>query len=90
MALETRIAAAVCKRISEKDGVYLPPFVVKSKPIYFATDNIDFCKSTPDGTNTLHGIIITLFQKKYDDDISMLEPLYIGTNKQGVRSTSRL
>ena len=77
MALETRIAAAVCKRISEKDGVYLPPFVVKSKPIYFATDNIDFCESTPDGTNTLHGTIITLFQKKYDDDISIVEPLYI-------------
>ena len=62
---------------SEKDGVYLSPFVVKSKPIYFATDNIDFCESTPDGTNTLHGTIITLFQKKYDDDISMVEPLYI-------------
>ena len=76
MALETRIAAAVCIRISEKDGVYLPPFVVKSKPIYFATYNIDFCESTPDGTNTLHGTI-TLFLKKYDDDISMVEPLYI-------------
>ena len=77
MALETSIAAAVCKRISEKDGDYLPPFVVKSKPIYFATDNIDICESTPDGTNTLHGTIITLFRKKYDDDISMVEPLYI-------------
>ena len=83
IALETRIAAPVCKRISGK--VYLPPFVVKSKPIYFATDNIDICESTPDGTNTLHGTIITLFQKKYDDDISMVEPLYIETiNKEYV------
>ena len=68
MALETRIAAAVCKRISEKDGVYLLPFVVKSKPIYFATDNIDFCESTPDGTNTLHGTIITLYRESINKE----------------------
>ena len=75
--LENRIAAAVCKKISNTGGVYLPPFTVQDRPIYFATDNIDFCEATPDGSNTLHGTIITLFQKQYDDGHCMVDPLYI-------------
>ena len=63
------------KRYAE--GVHLPPFTVQDRPIYFATDNIDFCEATPDGSSTLHGTIITLFQKQYDDGYCMVDPLYI-------------
>ena len=88
LVLETRIAAAVCKRISENHGVYLPPFVVKGKPVYFAVDNIDFNEATPDGANTLHGTIITLFQEKSDDGNSMVEPLFIEPVTKNDTSTS--
>ena len=56
MKLENQLATAVC----------LPPFAVKNKPVYFAQDNIDFDEATPDGTNTLHGTIIVMFQQETD------------------------
>ena len=55
MKLENQLATAVCKKITEQGGVYLPPFSVENKPVYFAQDNTDFEEATPDGTNTLHG-----------------------------------
>ena len=66
MKLENQLATAVCKKITEQGGVYLPLFAVKSKPVYFAQDNIDFDEATPDGTNTLHGTIIVMFQQETD------------------------
>ena len=66
MKLENQLATAVCKKITEQGRVYLPPFAVKSKPVYFAQDNIDFDEATPDGTNTLHGTIIVMFQQETD------------------------
>ena len=66
MKLENQLATAVCKKIAEQGGVYLPPFAVKNKPVYFAQDNIDFDEATPDGTNTLHRTIIVMFQQETD------------------------
>ena len=36
MKLENQLATSVCKKITEQGGVYLPPFAVKTKPVYFA------------------------------------------------------
>ena len=44
MKLENQLATAVCKKITEQGGVYLPPYTVRNKPVYFAQDNIDFMK----------------------------------------------
>ena len=66
MKLENQLATAVCKKITEQGGVYLPPFEVKNKPVCFAQDNTDFDEATPDGTNTLHGTIIVMFQQETD------------------------
>ena len=66
MKLENQIATAVCKKIIERGRVYLPPFAVKNKPVYFVQDNIDFDEAAPDGTNTLHRTIIVMFQQETD------------------------
>ena len=66
MKLGNQLATAVCKKTTEQGGVYLPPFAVKNKPVYFAQDNIDFDEATPDGTNTLHGTIKVMFQQETD------------------------
>ena len=66
MKLENQLATAVCKKITEQGGMYLPPFAVKNKPVHFAQDNIDLDEATPDGTNTLHGTIIVIFQQETD------------------------
>ena len=42
----------------------MPPFVVTNKPVFFAQDNIHFEETTPDGTNTLYGTTIVMFQQE--------------------------
>ena len=66
---EVRESVSYCgvQKNTEQDGVYLPPFAVKNKPVYFAEDNTDFDEATPDGTNTLHGTIIVMFQQETDN-----------------------
>ena len=64
MKLENQLATAVCKKITEQGRMYLPPFTVKNKPVYFTQDKIDFDEATPDGTNTLHRMIIVMFQQE--------------------------
>ena len=34
MKLENQVATAVCKKITEQGGIYIPPFVVKNKPVF--------------------------------------------------------
>ena len=46
---------------AENDS-YIPPNLIKSVPIFYAVDNIDFDEDTADGKHTLHGTVVVAFQ----------------------------
>lgn len=48
--------------------MFLPPDIVKGRHVYFAIDNIDFSKDTPDGKRTLHGTAMAIYQKVEPQD----------------------
>ena len=63
LALETALANAVVENTKRFQGLYIPPFLKKGTFLFFAADNTDFLEDTPDGKNTTHGTITTIFQK---------------------------
>ena len=64
LRVETQLAEAVLKRMASTGGVFVPPGLQKNMHIFFAADNIDFLEDTPDGKQTFHGTVITVFQQK--------------------------
>jgi hypothetical protein len=62
LRIETSIGNAVCDRIVENNGIYVPPSVQKGSLLYLAVDNSDFKNDTCNGKNEFHGIIITVYQ----------------------------
>jgi hypothetical protein len=63
LRIETQLAQAVVSRMSETDGIYIPPGLQYGTPLFFAADNIDFSEDTIDGKNTLHATVIVVFQQ---------------------------
>lgn len=62
--VEKDLAEAVLKQMQLTGGLYIPPGLQRGKPIFFALDNLDFAEDTPDGKNTLHATMMTVFQQK--------------------------
>jgi len=63
LRIETDIANAVVKRMSETNGVYVPHLIQEGEPVYFAIDNCDFKNDTADGKNEFHGTAQIVFQR---------------------------
>jgi len=61
--IETDIANAVVKRMSETNGVYVPHLIQEGEPVYFAIDNCDFKNDTADGKNEFHGTAQIVYQR---------------------------
>lgn len=68
LRVESQIEASVLKRMEHNDGLFLPPDIVKGRHVFFAIDNIDFQEDTYDGSNTLHGTSMAIYQKCQADD----------------------
>ena len=68
LRVESQIEASVLKRLEHNDGLFLPPDIVKGRHVFFAIDNIDFQEDTYDGSNTLHGTSMAIYQKCQADD----------------------
>ena len=64
---ETSIANSVIKNIAFNNGVYIPPNMVKEVIPMFHLDNIDWLEDTPDGKNTTHYLILSIFQRRKND-----------------------
>lgn len=64
----SQIEESVLKRMEHNDGLFLPPDIVKGRHVFFAIDNIDFQEDTYDGSNTLHGTSMAIYQKCQSDD----------------------
>ena len=74
LRLEAQLDHAVIKRLYECNGLYIPPFVVKHKSVFFAIDNVDFPEDTPNGKDTLHGTAIVMYQKEIETENRMVSP----------------
>ena len=61
---ETSIANAVINNIQLNNDVYIPPGMAKDVIPMFHLDNIDWLEDTPDGKNTTHYLILSIFQRK--------------------------
>ena len=61
---KTSIANAVIKNIQLNNDVYIPPGMAKDVIPMFHLDNIDWLEDTPDGKNTTHYLILSIFQRK--------------------------
>ena len=77
LRLEAQLAHAVVKRLNECNRLYIPPFVVENKSVFFAIDNVDFLEDTPTGKDTLHGTAIVMYQKEVETDNRMVSPLEV-------------
>ena len=75
MRVETQLAEAVIRKMTETNGVYIPADMSKGKTVFFAIDNIDFSEDTLDGKNTLHGTVLVAFQQQGDHDTPMHQNL---------------
>ena len=73
LRIQANLANAVVERIVENNGIYVPPQLEKNKPIFYAIDNCDFQTDTPDGKNSFHGTICTVFQNTESDEISPIK-----------------
>ena len=60
---ETSIANTVIKNMELNNGVYIPPAMVKEVVPMSHLDNIDWLEDTPDGKNTTHYLILSIFQR---------------------------
>ena len=40
-----------------------PRDIVKGRHVFFAIDNVDFAKDTPDGKRTFHGTAMAIYQR---------------------------
>ena len=74
LRLEAQLDHAVIKRLNECNGLYIPPFVVENKSVFFAIDNVDFLEDTPTGKDTLHGTAIVMYQKEIETENRMVSP----------------
>ena len=70
LRMETQIATSVVKRMMDNDGLYLPPYSILGRYIFFAVDNVDTPDNvnTPDGKRTLHGTAMAIYQRCHDGD----------------------
>jgi len=68
LRVESQIEASVLKRMEQNDGLFLPPYIIEGRHIFFAIDNVDFAEDTYDGRSTLHGTSMAIYQKCHPDD----------------------
>ena len=68
--LETQIANTVLERMIANDYTYIPNDFVLGRYVFFAADNADFAEDTPDGKNTLHAAVMTIYQRCHPTDVS--------------------
>ena len=68
LRVEAQIESSVLNRMSQNDGVYLPPDIVKSRHVFFAIDNVGFAEDTPDGKRTFHGTAMAIYQRREPAD----------------------
>lgn len=64
ISLETNMAKSVLKKITDNNGIYIPPEFQENEFVHFAADNLDFHEDTPDGKKTLHATVLVGYQKK--------------------------
>ena len=62
LRIQTAMAESVAQRITENDGVYIPPLISPDSPVYFAIDNIDSKNDTRDGKGEFHGTSSIVYQ----------------------------
>lgn len=80
--IETQLAESVLKNMNENNGVFLPPYFVKGRHIFFAIDNVDFLEDTPDGKGTSHVTGLAMYQRVLPNDhISVLTLLEESHNR---------
>ena len=72
LKIKKDIASTRREKIQE-NNVYFPFPLSQQEMLYFAIDNADFKKDTPDGKNHLHGTVIIGYQnetnKKEESDL---------------------
>ena len=64
LRLEAQIAGTVLSEMEEYNGLYIPHDIVSNKHVFFAVDNVDFAEDTVNGKNTLHGTVMTIYQRQ--------------------------
>ena len=64
LRVETAIANAVLQKMTENDGIYIPPQLMHGKFVFCAADNLDFLEDTPDGKGTLHATVMVCYQQQ--------------------------
>ena len=74
LKLDAQIANFMLEWTALNDDVYTPRSPIPGKHIFFAIDNSDFSKDTPDGTNTLHGMTKSLYKKCKENDMVLVPP----------------
>ena len=57
------MATSVLERMLLNDMVYIPPDIVHERHVFFAVDNADFGKDTPDSKRTLHATAMAIYRK---------------------------
>ena len=77
MVLEAELAKSVMRNMTGENDSYIPPKLIKSVPVFYAVDNIDFDEDTADGKHTLHGTVVVAFQAlNKAADHSVLQPMH--------------
>lgn len=70
LVFETMIANAMIK-ISQREGVYIPPNMQRGVRVSFHIDNFDELVITFDGKNTVHYLLIVCFQRRENETKSI-------------------
>ena len=94
LRVETQIARSAIKRMVDNGGVYLPPDIVQERHVFFAVDNVYFAEDTIDGTRTLHGAAMAIYQISQLDDRKLVlvldDPVQSRSTKELLQSVTEL
>jgi len=69
-----QIAQAVQKNMMD-NGVFVPPGLVKGRPILASADNVDKQVDTYDGKNSFHAMAMSVYQSASAGDETVVGPL---------------
>ena len=82
LRIQTAMEESVAQRITENDGVYIPPLISPDPPVYLAIDNIHFKNNTRDGKGEFHGTSSIVYQTS--DPTHKPEQITLDRNKKTV------
>lgn len=74
-SLEKKVECGVLKQVQSAGGYCLPQFITKNKSVFFAVDYID--EDTCDGQDTLHGTVVVMNKKDFEDCEPGMKPVTI-------------